>query len=117
MATTTCTFATLFALDAERTREFYSCLGVVMHVEQHGNGPVHHSFTCPDIAVEIFPNASSSLSEFGALFGFKVPSLAAASGRLADFGARCVRTAERVGEMSRAVYIDPDGQAVFLYEE
>lgn len=116
MHQTSCTFVTIFADRLSRTQAFYRAIGVPLKPEKHGDGPLHHSFNSSEVAVEIFAREDSSLSDLGTLFGFEVASLSDACTRLKAIGADCVRDAACLGGVRRAVFLDPDRRAVFIFE-
>jgi hypothetical protein len=41
--------------DVERTRAFYSQIGLAFRPEKHGNGPLHYSCEMADLVFEIYP--------------------------------------------------------------
>jgi glyoxalase/bleomycin resistance protein/dioxygenase superfamily protein len=106
----------LYAHDLEKTREFCHTIGVSLTFEKHGDGAAHLSFLPPESVAEVFPANSSSLSEFGVVFGFEVESLSEACERLDALGAKRVRSPAFAGGMHRAVFLDPDGRAVLIFE-
>jgi catechol 2,3-dioxygenase-like lactoylglutathione lyase family enzyme len=41
--------------DLERSRGFYSTLGLALNPEKHGAGPLHYSCVMNDVVVELYP--------------------------------------------------------------
>jgi transcriptional regulator with XRE-family HTH domain len=43
--------------DLDESKAFYSELGAQLTEERHGNGPVHYSFSCGTLLVELYPSS------------------------------------------------------------
>lgn len=110
-------FITFYSRDPHRTQAFYELLNLGFIDESHDGGPLHASCRLLPTALEIFAASASSLSEVGTVYGVPVASLEATEHRLRTFGARCIREPAEVGGVRRAVFLDPDGRAVYVFEE
>ena len=109
-------FLTLYSKKTGQTQAFYTALGVDLLEERHGNGPLHVAAELGILALEVFDAAESGLGEFETVLGLPVADLDAACARLEGLGAPKIREVGLAAGKRRAVYRDPDGRAVYLFE-
>lgn len=98
------------------SRTFYSHLGLVFEVHQHGSGPVHYVATGQGYILELYGGRIPHSDE-GWLFriGFKVPSL---DSILLNVSPECVLVPPKTSDWGRRmVLLDPDQNRVELIEE
>ena len=102
--------------DIERTRAFYSNLGLEFESEKHGDGPLHYSCEMADTVFEIYPATRRRPPMDGLRIGLRVPSVAAAVEHLISAGLlnEQPRVPERSVGASVCVVRDPDGTTVEL---
>lgn len=109
-------FLTLYSRQTGQAQAFYAAVGVNLLEERHGNGPLHVAAELGILALEVFDAAESGLGEFGTVLGLPVADLDAVCARLEALGAPVIRGAGLAGGKRRAVYRDPDGRAVYLFQ-
>ncbi len=97
----------------ERSRLFYSGLGLDLRPEQHGNGPLHYSCTLSGTVLELYP---ATRRVGGLRFGLSLPAITSALEHLETSGLLSVPTQTIDGEAGSRTYVirDPDGNAVEL---
>jgi len=102
--------------DLERSREFYTRLGLRLVPEQHGSGPHHYACTLADAVLELYPATNRSPATGGLRLGLQVPDAAAAIEGLLAGGFLQERPSVARVEGAASVYVvrDPDGNAVEL---
>jgi catechol 2,3-dioxygenase-like lactoylglutathione lyase family enzyme len=100
--------------DLERSREFYSTLGLDLTLEKHGTGPLHYSCEMNDVVVELYPTKKSPTG--GGRIGLRVPTPRRAVERLLASGHISDRsvTLRREPEAEVLLVRDPDGNDVEL---
>lgn len=89
----------LYTDHLEKSRAFYTGLGLALVQEQHRRGPIHYAATLPDgTVIELYP-ATAERPASSVRLGFTVDS----------------RTVTPPLAPGRHVVEDPDGRAVELY--
>jgi lactoylglutathione lyase len=104
------------AADIERSRRFYSALGLKFFHERHGKGLEHYAAQVGGIVFEIYPHSGTkAVSEVR--LGFRVSGLERVLAELQALGAEVISPAQASAWGFRAVVIDPYGGRVELVEE
>lgn len=110
----------LRANDLDKTRQFYTLLGLEFVQEQHGSGPIHFSSQCGSGVIEIYPGSAGTAPDrktSGATtLGFRVVSFDTVLQAVEQFGAKILTKLKDSQWGRRAVVEDPDGRAVKLNE-
>ncbi|HWG44164.1 MAG TPA: VOC family protein [Gemmataceae bacterium] len=108
----------LCCTDLERSRAFYTALGLHFGEERHDNGPVHYSCQLGTVVIELYPgkpgSALARTSAGATLHGFRVDSLDAIVSSLQVQGTEIVHLPSDSPWGRRAVILDPDGRAIEL---
>lgn len=89
--------------DIEKSKEFYSTLGMEFKREQHGAGPEHYAYERNGFVLELYPGKPDNTR-----LGFKVLNLENAIAELTARGHEVKQTSKR------ALAKDPDGRTVEL---
>jgi len=94
--------------DIEKTKEFYSVIGMEFMKEKHGSGPTHYSAKFSDIVFELYPAKDGAVDNLR--LGLEVPGLSKLLSDLEileeyEFNSNRIR-----------VIADPDGRKIELYE-
>lgn len=100
------TLLVLYVADLDRSRHFYSLLGLQFVEEQHEGGPVHYAATLPTgIVLELYPAGDRAVTR--TRLGFMVRDRAAVADALRRIGFTVKR---------QSLVVDPDGNWVELHE-
>jgi lactoylglutathione lyase len=108
----------VFAADADKSAHFYSCLGVELEAETHGDGPIHMATDIDGVHFAILQSdsadgRSSAFREPGSDFpGFYVESLDDTTASLLALGVNLLIEHQVKPWGCRVVAEDPDGRAV-----
>ncbi|HEY6560147.1 MAG TPA: helix-turn-helix domain-containing protein [Polyangiaceae bacterium] len=107
-------FVVIRTSDLERSRAFYSTLGLTLNPEKHDNGPLHYSCCMNGIVVEIYPTKRRMTG--GGRFGLRVPAPRTAVERLMSSGhlSDAPVSVQRAACSETFVVRDPDGNDVEL---
>lgn len=99
--------------DVERSRAFYSSLGLELTPERHGSGPLHYSCMISDTIVELYPTKQKT---GGGRLGLRIPGLTRAMGELRSSGQLLREPTKVCGQGGQEVFVirDPDGNDVEL---
>jgi lactoylglutathione lyase len=102
------------ASDLERSRAFYSQLGLNLRPEKHGDGPLHYSCDLAGTVLELYP--ANQRPTGGLRLGLRLPSAASVLDRLlaAGFLAERPGLIERKDGPSVCLIRDPDGNVIEL---
>jgi lactoylglutathione lyase len=108
----------LFTGRIEQARAFYRAVGLQLHDEDHGGGPVHYATDISGVHFAIYdtkdsPGRAPQWREAGSSFpGFYVTSLDDAMAALTAQGAPVLRAHQAMDWGCRAVVEDPDGRPI-----
>jgi transcriptional regulator with XRE-family HTH domain/catechol 2,3-dioxygenase-like lactoylglutathione lyase family enzyme len=102
------------ASDLERSRGFYSTLGLSLIPEKHGQGPLHYSCTMEGLVVEIYPTKRKTTG--GGRLGLRVPAPKTVVNRLLSAGHLPEQPAYAKRDPASEVFVvrDPDGNELEL---
>jgi catechol 2,3-dioxygenase-like lactoylglutathione lyase family enzyme len=100
--------------DLERSREFYSTLGLDLTPEKHGSGPLHYSCEMNDLVVELYPTKTRPTG--GGRIGLRIARPNLAVDRLLSSGHLSERSVSLRREPRAEVLLvrDPDGNDIEL---
>jgi predicted enzyme related to lactoylglutathione lyase len=112
----------LFAVDPDKTADFYSAVGLDLEHEDHGEGPVHYATELGQLHFAIYPAESSGRAPDhragGSSFpGFYVESLDEVTSALANIGSPLLSQHETMPWGCRIVAVDPDGRPVEINQQ
>jgi lactoylglutathione lyase len=93
--------------DLERSREFYSALGLTLVAEQHDQGPLHYSITLGTTVLELYPFTDERTSGVRIGLGSEDPEKTVAAVRLL-----CGVVVQTMN--GEAVVRDPDGHVIHI---
>lgn len=100
--------------DIERSRSFYSLLGLDFVSECHANGPLHYAATLADGTVfELYPT-DVHRAVGGVRIGFSMADMGACIERLESAGVVTIHASHRDDGARVVVVDDPDGNRVEL---
>lgn len=101
----------------DKLRAFYQAIGIDLHQEQHGSGPIHFAGQLGDVVLEVYPlpNNTAHVDDTTRL-GFAVANITGVVEALQITGTPAVTQPNAAERGRRAVVRDPDGRAVELYE-
>ena len=102
---------TVYSRDIEKSKDFYSQLGLDFDEEKHGAGPRHYAATTGAAVLEIYPAQGTVATS---RIGFCVSDLDNLVERLRGTGTRIVRDPTVSPWGRRAVIEDPDGNKIEL---
>lgn len=94
--------------DIEKSKEFYTSLGMVFIKEKHGFGPAHYAAKSGGFVLELYP-AHNRDSDYSRL-GFEISKLSTVINKL-----QIVEEYEYDSKQIKVVK-DPDGRKIELYE-
>lgn len=101
-------------------RTFYQGLGLEFIEEQHGNGPVHYSYSQDQLVIEIYPGTEGSIlswKESGALmFGFFVEDINKIIDSIESLKGKVISHRNETERGYRAVLEDPEGRRIEIIE-
>lgn len=103
-------------VDLERSRNFYSGLGLTFTLEKHGAGPEHLTARTGGAVFELYPSGRSG-ETIGVRLGFTVGSLKLAIEKVELAGGKVLALTDIKPGPSSAVLQDPDGHKVEIVEE
>ncbi len=103
------------SVDLERSRRFYTALGLRLSREQHGFGPEHLVATVGAIVLEIYPQNGGAKTA-GVRLGFVVESVATTIATLQAVGGTVIAPIRESEWGARAVVADLDGHRLELVE-
>lgn len=108
------TMLVIRAADLERSRRFYSALGLLMSREQHGRGPVHYSSYLGETLLEIYP-CTKKVPSGGLRLGLQFDSVDEAIKSLVSEGFLSGQPKEVERDHGPTVLLnDPDGNVIEL---
>lgn len=97
--------------DIEKSKNFYSCLGLNFIQEQHGNSPMHYACNLNDIVLELYPSSNNFPIEKSVRLGFSVKNLK-------DTKKILLKNNIKLIDQDNLIIIeDPDGRKVFITQE
>lgn len=102
--------------DLERSKQFYSTIGLEFTQHRHGSGPEHLACERGSVVFEVYPRKDDSDSTSSTRIGFRVQSVDAAVERLQQIGVTVVSPPKESPWGKRAVVDDFDGHRVELTE-
>lgn len=111
----------LFALDPDRTAEFYRALGLGLVDERHDDGAAHFAVEVGGVHLAVYgadARATAPAHRHGGevFVGFYVDSLDDAERRLSALGVRKVAGHEAMPWGCRVLFEDPDSRTVEINE-
>ncbi len=98
----------LHSLNLEKTKEFYTSLGMKFVKEKHGSGPVHYSAEFDNFVLELYPGKNGESDNLR--LGFEVHGLTEIISNLE------ILDEYEYNSTSIKVVKDPEGRKVELYE-
>lgn len=105
----------IYASSIEKSRDFYSELGLCFQLEQHGKGPEHYAASLGAVGVlELYPANEGDTSTVR--LGFTIDSMPEKLDCLRVAGAKVVSGIKQTAWGTRAVVEDPDGNRVELVQ-
>ena len=99
--------------NVERSRVFYTALGLVLVPERHGNGAPHFACTLGEFVLELYPAGDWGPS--AVRIGLRVASIEESIANVRNVGGDVVRVSSDALPRS-ALLRDPDGNDVALSE-
>lgn len=109
-------FITLYAAQLDRIIDIYAALGLSFKIEQHGNGPVHFSYSTRDIIIEIYPAGEHAAAE-SIMLGFTVKNLKSVKDLLLERGVTVLKDIDIANGTTRMILQDMDGRRIFISED
>ena len=103
----------LFFQDLPRAVLFYEALGMSLVREQHGQGPVHYSFSSGGLVFELYPANPKRGPSLGMRLGFEVESVADTCQLLKD----CGFGPEPSKPGMALCFLDPSGNTVVVEKQ
>jgi lactoylglutathione lyase len=105
----------LRAANPAHLARFYNAFGLKFRIEQHGDGPIHHTCDLDGAVLEIYPALSPAQSTAGARLGFRVRSVEESVRACSESG-RIISSPKESPWGYRAVVEDPEGHRIELTE-
>jgi catechol 2,3-dioxygenase-like lactoylglutathione lyase family enzyme len=105
------------AIDLERTKQFYTALGLRFINERHGRGPEHFASNLGDVVFEIYLRGEDRTFPDDTRLGFNVASLESALHAITVFHTKLIVPPAESPWGRRAIVCDPDGRKVELTED
>jgi lactoylglutathione lyase len=117
MASVSLKLLVLKTRQVDKLRFFYQTLGIELGEERHGNGPVHYAGEIGEAVLEIYPLPDDGgTADSTTRLGFNVENLAQVVQALWAAGAVVASEPRQSAWGLRAVFRDPDGRTVELYQ-
>jgi catechol 2,3-dioxygenase-like lactoylglutathione lyase family enzyme len=98
--------------DLARSKTFYEALGLALVEEQHGQGPVHYSWSQNGIVFELYPAGEAKIAPGLIRLGFAVANVDAVVAAVENAGGGLATAPRDSAWGRRAVVRDPDGYRV-----
>jgi catechol 2,3-dioxygenase-like lactoylglutathione lyase family enzyme len=108
--------AVIRSSNLEKSRAFYTALGLQLSKEKHGDGPEHYSCALGEAVFEIYPAKRNEKTTRQIRLGFCVASLDETMDVIPSLSGRIVSPPARSPWGYRSVVSDPDGHKVELVE-